>query len=279
MHRRFLSEAEESGLLDAAIAADNEAWGTLYSSFVLPVRGFIAGRIGVIEDAEDLAQECFIRAQKSLEEGSFDRQFRFYTFLRSIAAHLVQDYWRHRSRLTDHHRECSAEEQETDSDCGPSLDPYARLELLRLVFSCGAKPHQILMFGFVRLLEWRPREIVTERADHSLESLLDEFLSLYYVHLERFLSKKMFHGTYCSPILQVIDRPVQEIYVEHEYEAMSMPPATTVGRITLKTFFRRDPAASISDWCDRVKTRTRKLLAATNMKANSGSLPDERECE
>lgn len=275
MQKRFLSENEESALLDAAFEGDNEAWGTLYNSFILPVRGFIAGRTGTLEDAEDLAQECFMRARKGLDDNLFDRQYRFYTYLRGIANHLVQNHWRHRSKMADHLLEHADREQKIQTYHQSSVEPFERLELLRLVFACGAKPHQILMFGFVKLLEWRPREIVREHSDSSLGVLADELLASYYAPLERFLSKTTFYDTYCSPLLDVVELLVRETYVEHEYSTLSIDTDSIVGSISLRVFFGRDPAASISDWCDRVRTRTRKLIAATNIKANDVSLPNE----
>jgi DNA-directed RNA polymerase specialized sigma24 family protein len=268
MRDHYLSLNEESVLLDAAIGADDEAWGILYNSFVLPVRGFIAGQIGAVEDAEDLAQECFIRAKKGLEEGLFDRQYRFYTFLRSIAVHLVQDYWRYRSKTETRLRDHAGREEDSPLAFQPSFSPLERLELLRLVFVCGAKLHQILMFCFVKLLEWRPREVVKERSDSSLGSLTDEFLASYYAPLEQFLSRTTFYDTYCSALLDLVSAPVDEVYRELEYQSLRKETHSAVGRLILRQFFGCNPAANISDWCDRVRIRTRKLLSETNIGMN-----------
>ncbi|MBN1423254.1 hypothetical protein JXA88_01745 [Candidatus Fermentibacteria bacterium] len=276
MERRFLAESEELALVEAAIAGDPEAWGILYNAFLLPVRGFIAGRIGVTEDAEDLAQECFIRARRSLDQGLFDRQYRLYTLLRNVALHVVQDYWRHRARADSRLSEQSHRIRSLAAETRSFHEPLERLELLRLVFVCGAKPHQILMFGFVKLLQWRPREIVKERAESSLMSLTDEFLESYYAPLEHYMSQRTFHSTFCAPLLAVMDSPAVEVYGEREYDDRGMSSELAVGSLALKVFFGGDPAANISDWCDRVRTCTRKLIAATNIETHGQSRPRQR---
>jgi DNA-directed RNA polymerase specialized sigma24 family protein len=278
MKRVFLSEREEEALVDSVLKGHEGAWGTLYHSLVLPIRGFIASRVGSIDDAEDLAEECFIRARRSLSQGLFDRQYRLYTLLRSTALHLVQDYWRHRVRAEERLPDHSIPEPHSRAHQRTFFEPLERLELLRLVFVCGAKPPQVLAFGFVKLLEWRPREMAQEHRASSLRNLRDDFLACYYAPLEQFLSKRIFYSTYCSPLSEAVESPVREVYVEHEYCSLGANPDSTVGDLALEVFFGRDPAANISDWCDRVKTRTRKLISATNMEANNVTQVQDPGC-
>lgn len=44
-------------------------------------------------------------------------------------------------------------------------------KLLRIIFQCCAKPHQLIAFGFNKLLEWTPQEIVRELSNDLLKEL------------------------------------------------------------------------------------------------------------
>jgi len=269
MPANHLTKNEESILVDTAIAGDETAWTRLYETFILPLRGFLRGRISHIEDVEDLAHECFIRAHGGLMEGRYDRQYRFYTFLRGIAHHLILDYWRNRSNDCMRFDESVTQQENQQREARILSRPLERLELLHLVLSCSAKPHQIIMFCFVKLLEWRPREIVDERSDEQLSALTEEFLHTYFDALSSFVSKNTFFEDVCSPLAKTMVVPAVHVYTEREYQTIGSITESPVGSLKLDVFFGGNPAANISDWCDRVKTRTRKMLRTANIMVNS----------
>ena len=268
MSVKYLSKSEESNLVDSVKTGDEKAWTQLYESFILPLRGYVAGRIGSVEDAQDLSHECFIRAQIGLIEGRYDKQYRFYTFLHGIADHLIQDYWRSRSRNGIGFAEGVARNGGHHQETHVPNRSLERLDLLHLVLSCPAKPHQILMFCFVKLLEWRPREIVSERGQEVLKALSTEFLDIYFDALSSFVSHKTFYNDICSPLVESMTMPAAIVYKEHEYQTIESIIDSTVGGLRLDRFWGDNPSASISDWCDRVKIRTRKMILTSNIEVN-----------
>jgi len=91
--QRPTSEAE---LVDRAREGDLEALDELVRRHLARVHALLFRMIGNHEDAEDLAQECFVRAQRSL--GWYRGDASFSTWLYRISLSLVRDHFRARGR-------------------------------------------------------------------------------------------------------------------------------------------------------------------------------------
>jgi hypothetical protein len=229
------------------------------------VKGYIAGRVGSLDDAEDLAQECFIRVQKRLEGKPYDARYRFYTLLRGIAEHVVCDHWVCRCIPGKDPGDQVADRCDL-MNAPPRDDAVDRLELLRLMLESEAKPHQCLAFGLIKLLEWKPREVVEERGSRTLGALAAEFCRDYHAVVSPFLSWQAFRGGYCMELFKRLESPVATVYVEHEYAGVRESHRGKAADLRLKAFFGDDPSASLSDWCNRVGERTRKLLLGESIR-------------
>ena len=83
-------------LVERARAGDRDAFDELVRLHFAPIYSMLHRHVGNHEDAEDLAQECFVRAWRSIalyrHEGSF------LGWLLRIAVHLVRDHHRGASR-------------------------------------------------------------------------------------------------------------------------------------------------------------------------------------
>jgi RNA polymerase sigma-70 factor (ECF subfamily) len=80
--------------LQLAIAGDADAFGNLVESYHQPVYNLCYRMLGDQYEAEDAAQEAFLRAYKSLDR--YDSTRSFSTWLLSIAAHYCIDQLRKR---------------------------------------------------------------------------------------------------------------------------------------------------------------------------------------
>ncbi len=89
------SAAQETGLLQRARAGDRTAYGALVELHFTRVYSLLHRTTGNHEDAEDLAQETFVRAWGALE--SFRGESAFSTWLARIALHLATDHARARA--------------------------------------------------------------------------------------------------------------------------------------------------------------------------------------
>ncbi len=90
-------QTDELALIDRARCGDTQAFGTLMQRYTGAVFGIAYRMLGNPQDAEDAAQEIFLRAYTRLD--SFDRSRRFSTWLLSVASNYCIDRLR-RQRLS-----------------------------------------------------------------------------------------------------------------------------------------------------------------------------------
>lgn len=82
------------GLVEAARRGDRDAFGQLVDAFQRPVYALAFRMLGNADDAEDAAQEAFMKAYRAL--GGYDAGRSFSTWLLSITAHHCIDRIRRR---------------------------------------------------------------------------------------------------------------------------------------------------------------------------------------
>ncbi len=88
---------EEHLLVEKAQRGDQNAFAQLVDRYQTPVYNLAYRMLGNANDAEDAAQEAFLRAYAQLKK--FKREEKFATWLLSIAAHYCIDQLRRRKRL------------------------------------------------------------------------------------------------------------------------------------------------------------------------------------
>jgi RNA polymerase sigma-70 factor, ECF subfamily len=89
---------DESVWLKRALNGDSQAFSQLVEHYQRPVYNLCYRMLGNAQDAEDAAQEAFLRAYKSMRQYDFKRSFS--TWLLSIAAHYCIDQIRRRRMVT-----------------------------------------------------------------------------------------------------------------------------------------------------------------------------------
>ena len=101
-------------MIAKARAGDREALGELVAVCWHPVYRLICHKTGSAEDAQEITQETFFRAFRSLS-GYRQTETKFTTYLGRIALNLVTDFWRKKGRtpivtdLTEQQQLLSAE--------------------------------------------------------------------------------------------------------------------------------------------------------------------------
>lgn len=248
---------EQAVLADRARRGDDEAFGYLYSAFRDAVKGFLSARLQDPDSAEDLCQDTFLLARKNLREGKFDPSYSFYTFLRNVASIVMK---RHFADRKIRNRDRVSDLPDLPDQSASSGDVTHCCEMLRLLSVCCAKPHQIVAVGFVKYLEWRPREVATELGERSLGLLAQEFLESFFVTAAGVLDKASFEA-YCAPLFQKLEGSPDLVYPEAEYSGKFHGlPDIFVKDLPLNLFFSNNPEASLSDWCDKVRRRAKSAL-------------------
>ncbi len=91
---KYPNDPEQSCWIALAKAGDRAAFCRLVEKYQRPVYNLCYYMLKNAEDAEDAAQEVFLRAYAKLD--SYDDQRRFSTWLFSIASHYCLDRWKTR---------------------------------------------------------------------------------------------------------------------------------------------------------------------------------------
>lgn len=88
---------DEDILIGKAQAGDRDALNDLISVYWHPVYRFVSYKTGSQEDAQELTQETFFRACRSLPNYR-KTNATFKTYLSHIALNLIRDFWRKKGR-------------------------------------------------------------------------------------------------------------------------------------------------------------------------------------
>jgi RNA polymerase sigma-70 factor (ECF subfamily) len=91
------SNLSERQLIAAAQAGDAKALNQLLEHNWRPIYQFISFKVGNQHDAQDIAQETFVRAFRALPRYQ-ERNATFRTYLGRIALNLIADHWRRLGR-------------------------------------------------------------------------------------------------------------------------------------------------------------------------------------
>lgn len=94
-----MTERTDWSLVDAIQHGDDAAFSTLLERYRRPVLNFVSRMLGGSSDAEDVAQDVFVRAYRGLHQPSFRRgNGEFSTWLFQIARNAALDVLRYRGR-------------------------------------------------------------------------------------------------------------------------------------------------------------------------------------
>jgi RNA polymerase sigma-70 factor, ECF subfamily len=104
---RMAGDNDESKLIDQSLSGDPEAYAALVNQYQKMVRTMAFRMTGSLDDAEELAQDAFVRAYRQL--GSFEGGSKFSTWLCKIVINLSLDWRRRERRRDDIHAKWAAE--------------------------------------------------------------------------------------------------------------------------------------------------------------------------
>ena len=111
----MVGSEDESQLIMDSLAGDPEAYAVLVQSYQKMIRAVTFRMTGSLDDAEELAQDAFVRGYQQL--GSFGGGSKFSTWLCKIAINLSLDWQRREKRRDEIHSQWAAE---TISETTPS---------------------------------------------------------------------------------------------------------------------------------------------------------------
>jgi RNA polymerase sigma-70 factor, ECF subfamily len=150
------SRARESALIERARAGDREAFEELIRAHLTTTYALLFRLVGNHEDAEDLAQECFVRAWRALPTHRGENSLA--PWVRTIALHLARDHHRIRTRRGNVHTRPGqtgevSPESVRDARRGPSEEVGGREQMHILHGALERLPARLRATLFLRVLE------------------------------------------------------------------------------------------------------------------------------
>jgi len=127
---RMAGSDDESKLIEQSLSGDPEAYAALVRQHQNMIRSVAFRMTGSLPDAEDLAQDAFLRAYQQL--GSFGRASKFSTWLCKIVINLSLDRRRRESRRGDIHAKWAADLASAQAPDGRFPDELSRRVQLAL---------------------------------------------------------------------------------------------------------------------------------------------------
>ncbi len=108
---------QDPAVVQRVAAGDVEAFAILVKRYAGPLSHYLSHRVEDKHTADDLSQDVFLRAFRSLSAGNFAGASSLKTWLFTIANNILVDHYRHRARrpkLTDHTQTLHTADTSTD---------------------------------------------------------------------------------------------------------------------------------------------------------------------
>ena len=141
--------AQVEAILDEVARGRTEAFGQIVRDYALPLRSYLASQVHRLDDVDDLAQEVFLAAFKSLR--TFRRGDDFGAWLRGIARNKLLVYFRtqaRRSQALQRFREEVMELIQEDLECAAASDRAETIErLLRCIAALPERLRRVVRAG------------------------------------------------------------------------------------------------------------------------------------
>lgn len=269
-----LQDLDDMALIEQARQGSAPAFETLFSRYRAEVNAYIRSRSQRREDAEDISQDTWAEVLKKLaqydsQRGNFVAFAKNHAHWKMVAYYaelgewsrvkiLAQDLFR--NQLPFEEKSDATEFLRRAKDSSPTPEEMSeKAELfdrfLRVAFSSSIAPHQLISFGFARLLEWRPREIVAELSEQFLENLEARLEDDYSQVL---LGRKTYLRERLSPLREKMDCKVDDVIEDPNTRAVYAHLLNRlVGQTMLSDYYtiRGNPEQNIDEWCWSVKRR------------------------
>lgn len=250
-----MDKAQQRICLDEFTRGSEKAFDCLFNEYKKAIRGYILAHcFGQLKQrADDIAQETWYIIWEKREQ--FDTSRSFYSFVCYWAGIMIK------RQLNNLSEEISLDDENLNEEIMLSGDNFFSSslnnkieDLFKVTFSIGGPPHQLIAFGFNKLLsQWNPRTIVKELSSLSLGELLHILIHDYIAasHMPEELVNSLFRPLAFQMTKLVNDALDDEVSRNAYKELLFVQVQDTL----LKQYFGQDPVHNISDWTYKVRSR------------------------
>lgn len=144
--RLNVSEPTDEVLIQRALSGDGSAFGLLVRRWYRPVLALCQSRLVSSADAEDAAQESFLRAHQQLPQ--LRQPSRFGGWLRGIAAHVCIDLIRKLSRTVTPAGDVAEAAAPTAGPAHAVEDSDERQHLVRMIHELPETNREVLLLHY-----------------------------------------------------------------------------------------------------------------------------------
>ena len=164
----YKAEDEETDVIEAVCRGETQSYGLLVAKYKKPLFNLAFRMTGSYEDADDLAQESFMRAFQALHR--FDRRKPFFTWLYTITLNLIKNHLKRKGRVVFE----EVREDVLAKGCVPdegSCSTVAEEDPIAAVETCMQKlPHDLREALVLRFYQDLPFDAVAEILHLSLSA-------------------------------------------------------------------------------------------------------------
>jgi DNA-directed RNA polymerase specialized sigma24 family protein len=270
--RRQNIDQSELSLVEQARRGVKAAFEQLYALHHREVTGYLRARC-TRHDADDIAQQLWMTVLDKIDQ--FDPQRANFAGFLKYRASIAALRWFHErnnvlgramlfSEMESRYGESPKEPEIVEAAIAAQRNietPEQRIEtteryseLLRATFATPSPPHQLISFGYCKLLEWRPQELVKESSNISLGEMEIEFEKKYIEHIPA--ESDLVRGA-LSRLRKSLDRCFSDVVSDPATVAMyPQLSSKRVGDTTLAQYYRDDPEQNVAHWVYAVRRRT-----------------------
>jgi hypothetical protein len=130
---------------------------------------------------------------------------------------------------------------------------------IKITFFQGGPPHQLVIFGFNKLLSgWGPKDIVRELSSLSLKDLSEKLILDYKE--ESYLPDYVIEDCF-KPLKDKMGKRVEEVLEDRDSKDNYIKILKIrVGESILRSYYSKNPEHNISDWSNKVRKRVLRLI-------------------
>lgn len=271
-----IAKSIEVELIGRAVKGDADALVTLWDAyrpaFKSFVRAYLKRSLSTLptnkveireEDVDEIISEAFdlliskkIRSYKPDKSGFFNFVTKFV-----LAQDVIRKYID--ELIKKQYIFINTDDSRVSLPMRPHISDRAEtFTMFRTIFALALNdvgyPHQQIVFGFIKLLQWGPKEVVAELSDKTLytltELLAKEIIRVYDDY--KLLS-------YFEPLNKKMSKSIKDVIPAKATKTrrlITVSSDTKIGDTILPHYWGKRPEANISNWVNDVSERISKAM-------------------
>ncbi|MCX6790898.1 MAG: RNA polymerase sigma factor [Candidatus Gribaldobacteria bacterium] len=183
-----LAKDELIALVKKAQQGDESAFGQLYEHYLAPIYRFIYFKVKNQGESEDLTQNVFVKAWKSLARYQQQPNIPFSSWLYTIARNTVIDFWKKKKAvLIDHDLMDNLNTDGTLGDLNENLELKEKRAVLRdCLYLLSDEQQEIVVLRFINDLSNQEISQILNKSEEAVRQIQYRAIKSLKEHLTQF---------------------------------------------------------------------------------------------